>query len=222
MAELSGKSAKIRTTSILGTSSTDNAATISTGGGTGNSSIQIDATGRRHWDRASTAEPSLWLNSTLVPATAVSSINYVQGKFELNESRSSTGVYTIDCIFLTSSYLAGGKAWNADVTVGMYDTTTFSTTTGDASWRTFIPGLSEASATIERLFQSTAGSTENPLFYDRLNLQAPLVVELITNDANRFEGYGFIASNGVTAGVDTLTVESVDIQIDGPLYYSTT
>ena len=204
MAEITGKSAKIRYTSVTGTSSTDNAATITTGLGGAVSSVQINATGRRHWDRSSTAVPDLYLNSTLVPSTAIDKINPVQGIFHLNESRSSTGTYTIDCHFLTSSYLTGGQSWSADVEVDMLETTSMSTSTGDAQWRTFVPGLSQASVSIERLVST--GDT-GPVFYDRVNLENDLIVELITNAANRLEGFGYVESDGWNVGVDGLTVE---------------
>lgn len=219
MAELSGKTAKIRTTSILGTSSTDNAATITTGGGTGNSSIQITATGRRHWDRSATATPDLFLNTTLVPSTAIETINSVQGIFNLNNSRTSTGTYTIDCIFLTNTFLTGGQDWTVTVDNEMLETTAFSTTTGDAQWRTFITGLSEASVSISRLIST--GDT-GPLFIDRLTLENDLIVELIADNADRLEGYAWVASDGWEASVDGLTAESVDLQIDGELFYSST
>jgi hypothetical protein len=219
MGELSGKKAKIRTTSVLGTSSTDNAATISTGGGTGNSSIQITATGRRHWDRSATATPTLFLNTTLVPSTAIETINPVQGIINLNESRTATGTYTLDLIFLTTTYLTGGQDWTVTVDNDMLETTAFSTSTGDAKWRTFTPGLSEASASISRLLST--GDT-GPVFFDRLNLEAPLIVELVAENADRLEGYAFVASDGWEASVDGLTAESVDLQIDGQLYHSST
>lgn len=220
MAALSGKTAKIRTTSVLGTSATDNAATITTGAGTGNSSIQMDATGRRHWDRSATATPTLWLNSTLVGATEYT-VNPVQGIFALNNSRTATGTYTIDCIFLTNTYMAGGQSWELDWDTEMYDTTSFATaSTGVTQWRTFIPGLSGGSVTISKL--SSTGGTTGPLVYDHMNLQSDVIVELITDGANHYEAYGFYNSLGVTADIDALTVESIDITIDGDLYFSTT
>jgi hypothetical protein len=219
MAGLSGKTARIRYTSIVGTSSTDNAATITTGLGTAASSIQITATGRRHWDRSATAEPLLFLNSTLVPATAVDSINPVQGIFNLNESRTSTGTYTIDCHFLTTSYLTGGQSWTVDVSNDMLETTSFSTSATDPTWRTFLPGLSEASAGIDRL---TSSGTTGPVFFDRLNLEVPVIVELVNTAADRFEGYGYIDGDSFNTSLDSLTEESVSIKIDGPLYHSTT
>ncbi len=220
MGAIAGKGSKIRTTSVLGTSSTDNAATITTGLATADSSVQINATGRRHWDRSDTAAPTLWLNSTLVGSTEYT-VNPVQGIFELNNSRTSTGTYTIDCTFLTSSYLAGGQSWEVNFETSMYDTTSFSTTaTGAAQARTFIPGLTQGNVTIDRL--ASTGGTTGPIFYDRMNLQSDVVVELIAAGVSRYEAYGYVNSLNPSAGIDELTVESVDITLDGPLYYSTT
>lgn len=217
MSIATGRQAKIRTTSITGTSSTDNAATISTGLGSANSSVQINSTARRHWSRDSTAEPTLWLNSTLVPSTSYS-VNPVQGKFEFNESRTSTGTYTIDCHFLTSTYLARASQWDLSLDASMYETTSFSTTTGNIQSRTYAPGLLTGSATITK-FIST-GDT-GPLFYDRMSLEADYVLELVTDNFNKFEGYGYTAAQGITAGIDEVSVESIDFQFDGTIYYST-
>ncbi len=223
MAELSGKTAKIRFTSIVGTSSTDNLATRSTGVAIGLSHttvgfVQMDSTARRHWDRSSTATPILADAGTPV-AAALYTVNPVQGKFEWVTGDPPVGVYTIDCHFLTNTFLTGGQDWSVDVDVDMLETTSFSTSTGNTQWRTFREGLSEASASIERLMST--GDT-GPVFFDRLNLPSDLVIELVADDAVRFEGYARVASDGWNASIDELTVESVDLQIDGPLYFSTT
>ena len=223
MAELSGKTAKIRFTSIVGTSSTDNLATRSTGVAIGLSHttvgfVQMDSTARRHWDRSSTATPILADAGTPVAATLYT-VNPVQGKFEWVTGDPPVGVYTIDCHFLTNTFLTGGQEWTVDVDPDMLETTSFSTSTGNTQWRTFLPGLSEATASIERLVST--GDT-GPVFFDRLNLPSDLVIELVADDAVRFEGYARVASDGWNTSVDELTVESVDLQIDGPLYFSTT
>ncbi len=223
MAELSGKTAKIRFTSIVGTSSTDNLATRSTGVAIGLSHttvgfVQMDSTARRHWDRSSTATPILADAGTPVAATLYT-VNPVQGKFEWVTGDPPVGVYTIDCHFLTNTFLTGGQEWLVDVDTDMLETTSFSTSTGNTQWRTFREGLSEASASIERLMST--GDT-GPVFFDRLNLPSDLVIELVADDAVRFEGYARVSADGWNASVDELTVESVDLQIDGPLYFSTT
>ncbi len=223
MAELSGKTAKIRFTSIVGTSSTDNLATRSTGVAIGLSHttvgfVQMDSTARRHWDRSSTATPILADAGTPVAATLYT-VNPVQGKFEWVTGDPPVGVYTIDCHFLTNTFLTGGQEWSVDVDPDMLETTSFSTSTGNTQWRTFLPGLSEATASIERLVST--GDT-GPVFFDRLNLPSDLVIELVADDAVRFEGYARVSGDGWNADIEGLTVESVDLQIDGPLYFSTT
>lgn len=220
MAELSGKNAKIRFTSVLGTSSTDNAATRSTGPGAGSTGgfVQIDATGRRHWDRSDTAIPILAdagvpVNSTLY------NVNYVQGKFEWSTGDPPVGTYTIDCHFLTNTFLTGGQDWTVTSDNDMLETTSFSTSTQDAQWQTFVPGLSEASVSITRLLST--GDT-GPVFFDRLILSTGVIIELIADDAVRLEGYAHVTADGWEASVDGLTAESVDLQIDGRLYHSST
>lgn len=215
---VSGKQAKIRYTANVGTSSTDNAATITTGAGTGNSSIQINSTARRIWDRSSTAIPELYLNSTLVPSTAIDRINYVQGIFELNESRTSTGTYTIDCHFLTASYLTGARSWNMDVNVDMLDNTTLSTSTADVQWRTYQAGLSDATMNFERLIST--GDT-GPVIYDRIVLESDIVFQVITNDWRSYEGYAYIDGDSINTDPASLTVESFSARVDGQLEYST-
>ena len=223
MAELSGKTAKIRFTSILGTSSTDNSATRSTGVAAGLSHttkgfVQMDSTARRHWDRSSTAAPIL-ADAGVPVSAALYTVNPVQGKFEWVTGDPPAGAYTIDCHFLTNSFLTGGQEWSVDVNVDMLETTSFSTSTGNTQWRTFTPGLSDAEASIGRLIST--GDT-GPVFFDRLNLPSDLIVELVTDNADRFEGYARVASDGWNANIEELTVESVDLQIDGPLYFSST
>ena len=224
MAEISGKNAKIRFTSIVGTSSTDNAATRSTGVAIGLSHttkgfVQIDSTARRHWDRSSTATPILADGGTPVGSSEYT-VNPVQGKFEWRTGDPPVATYTIDCHFLTNTFLTGGQSWSVDANTDMLETTSFSTSTGNTQWRTFREGLSDASASIERLYST--GNSTGALFFDRLNLPSDLVIELVTDNADRFEGYAHVSADGWNASVDELIVESVDLQIDGPLYFSTT
>lgn len=221
MAALSGRSAKIRFTSVTGTNSTNNAATRSTGVGGDVGYVQINATARQHWDRDSTSFAlyrQIGATSTSLVSTTEYTINYVQGKFEARTGDLSTGTYTIDAPFLTNTYLTGGQSWTADVDNEMLETTSFATSTGTTQWRTFIPGLSGASVSIERL--NSTGDT-GPVFYDRLNLKNDLIVELVTEDFDRFEGYGWVESGGWQTSIDGLTAEAVDITIDGRLYYTT-
>lgn len=215
MAEITGKSAKIKYTAVTGTASTGNAATRSTGAGSETGYVQIDAVARRHWDRATT--PTLYLNSTVVPSSNYD-VNYVQGKFQWRTGDPSTGTYTIDTTWLAASYLTGGRSWSLDVNVDMHDVTTFSTSTADVTWRTFVPGLSDATMSISRLVST--GDT-GPVFYDRLNLPGDVIVEAVTNDLRRLEAFGFVDGDSWEIDPESLTAESVSIQLDGEVYYST-
>ena len=177
----------------------------------------MDSTALRHWDDSTTA-PLLFESAVLVDSSEYT-VNYVQGKFEWTDGDPGVGTYTIDAVTLPTSYLTGGQSWTVDADVDMLETTSFSTTAVDPQWRTFIPGLSNASVGIDRLIST---GTTGPVFFDRLNLEAKMVVELVFTGADRLEGYGYIDADSVSASVDGLTDESVGLTIDGPLYRSTT
>lgn len=219
---VTGGQAKIRVSSLTGTSSTNNAATRSTGAGAAGGYVQVDSTAKRHLDRNSTGH-ALYLtalgSTNLVSSTAYS-INYVQGKFEWPAGTDpATGVYTADVVAHTNTYLARGRSWQANFDVSMYDVTSFATSaTGVVLQRSFAPGLTEGTVSITKFISS--GDT-GPLFFDRLNLEADYIIELITDGTNRFEGYGLTSVDNIDVGVDQVTVESVEFMLDGPLYWST-
>jgi predicted secreted protein len=217
MAEVSGKSSKVRYTSVVGTSSTDNASTRSTGAGTNTGYVQINDTGKRHFDiTASSTAFKVWRGASQQSATLYD-INYVRGIFNWRSGDPSTGTYTIDAVTHTASYLAGGKSWSVDAEVDMLDVTTFSTSTANTQWRRFLPGLSQASASLGRLVSTATG----PVFWDRLNLESAFIVELVTDNDNKYEGYAYVSADSYAAPVDDNLTEDVELQITGPLYYST-
>lgn len=217
MAAIQGGQAKIRFTSVLGTSSTDNAATRSTGAGSETGYVQIDSTARRHWDRSATAEPILADGGVPVSSTNYT-VNPVQGKFQWVTGDPPVGTYTIDCHFLTNTYLTGGQSWGVSFDTSMYDTTSFATSTGTVLVRTFQSGLTEGTVTIDHLIST--GDT-GPVFYDRMNLENDLIIELKVNDTSAYEAYGYVNQITPAAGIDQVTAEGVQITLDGPLYYST-
>jgi predicted secreted protein len=218
MASLSGKTAKIRITSIGGASSTDNAATRSTGVGTGTGYVQINSAALRRWDNTvSSTGFKVWRGSSQQSASLYE-INYVQGKFQWLSGDPTTGTYTIDAITLTNSYMAGGRGWEVNVEVDELDVTTFSTSTADKQWRDFIAGLSGWEGTIDRLHPS--GAT-GPVFYDHINLESPLVAEFILTGTQRFEGYCRVEADNYGSPIDQVITEGVTLRGDGPLYFST-
>lgn len=216
MAEISGKRAKVRYTATAISSATGLAATRSTGAGTETGYVQVNSTSQRHWTRASATGFTLLLNGTAVAATNYD-LNTVQGKFQWRTGDPVVGTYTANVRYHTASYLTGGREWNLTVNSDMLDTTTFSTSTGNVQWRTFIAGLSDWSADIERLHST--GDT-GPVFFDRLNLPSDVIVELVMENFDRFEGWGRIESDGFEAPIDDLVAESVTIMGDGELYKS--
>ncbi len=220
MATLSGKAARIRYTSATATSSTDNACTRSTGSP---GYVQIDSTARRHWNRNNSTAFKLYVEaagSTSLVGSTLYDVNYVWGRFDWRSGNPSTGTYTADVEYLTVSYLTRGQAWTLESEVQMHEVSSFSATAVDTQWRTFRPGLSMAEVTLDRL--NTTGTT-GPLFFDRLNTEQDVLVELWWDSASKskFEGFARISGDGRVSNVAELASEGVTLQIDDTLYYST-
>lgn len=205
---LGGRQAALKITASSPTATTNEAATRSTGV-TGTGYVQINSTTKRHWDP--TAVHTLWLNSTLVSSTNYN-INYIQGKFEWRTGDPPTGTYTIDANYLAVSSVAGGREWTANVEVDLFDTTEF----GSSGWKQFQPNLVGATAQIQKFWTDAA-------FYDRINLQTRFVAELIINSVTgeKYEGFAFLSGDQINTPVDGLVSETVDLNIDGQLYYTT-
>ena len=178
-----------------------------------------DAT-MRHWTRAT--EPTVFVLTTAHTDFAV---NYVQGKVTFGTALTTAegDAVTVDARFVTASYLPITRSWSMDVSVGMLDTTTFSTTTGAVQWRTFTDGLSGATVELGRI--NEGGSTAVPAFFDRLNTNQDLIVELIHQPAGTtftLEAYARVSGDGFAAPIDALVEETASLTIDGPLYFATT
>lgn len=214
MAAVSGKVARLRVTAAAATSSTNNAATLSTNGLT----LTIDSTARRHWNRASSTHVVVF-EGAVNRTTDIASINYVQGKVTFDTAHSTASAWTIDMEYLTSSYVGQGRSWSADIETDILDQTSFSTTTSDVQWRTVKPGLSGASVSIDRFWASSTG----PAFFDRLAAGQDTVVELWRDQASRrkLEGFAYVAGDGFEVPIEDSAAETVELRIDGQLYTST-
>lgn len=201
---LAGRNANIYITALTATSSTDNAATLAADG----LSVQIDSTARRHWEPDST--PSLFLNSTAVSSTAYT-VNYVQGKFEFSSTQ-STGTYTIDAAYLTASQVGSAREWQLNVEADMFEVSTF----GSSGWKQFQPNLNGSNVTLSKYFTDST-------FLDHMLVDGKFVVELYPNLAagDRYEGFARVVSDQPGASVDNIVGESVNLTIDGQLYYTT-
>lgn len=215
MAAISGKAARIKHTAATATSSTNNAATLSTDGVT----LQIDSTALRHWDKYNSTALRVFDTSTEISSSDFD-VNWVQGKVTFDSARSTGNSYTIDCETFTSSFLVGGRSWTVDASVNDLETTTFSTDATDAKWRSFIGGLSDATVSVSQLYPS--GDT-GPLWFDRINADQRVLVQLWTDHgaSNRYEGWGVITRDGISNDLDGLVEQSVDVRLDGQLYFTT-
>ena len=219
MAAFAGKTAKIKTTAAAATTSAGEAMT-SLSPTTDRFLFRITDKSKRHWTRA--LDPSVFVLTT---AHTDFAINYVQGKVTFGTALTTTesdGV-TVDARHVTASYLPVTRSWTLSASVDMLDTTTLSTTTDPTVWRTFTEGLAGASVDLGRIVN--ADSTATPLFFDHLNTDQDLIVELIAQPAGttfKWEAYARVEGDGYTSAVDALLEESATLMIDGPLYFATT
>ena len=214
MATVTGKVARLRVTAAAATSSTDNAATLSTSGLV----LSIDSTAKRHWNRATSTHVVVFEGVTN-RTTDIASINYVQGEVTLDTAGTTSNTWTVDVEHLTSSYLGEGRSWQATVNTDLVDQTAFSTTTGDVQWRTMKPGLSGGSVSIERFWATSTGAA----FFDRLASEQDTVIELWRDHAtrNKLEGFAHVSGDEFEVPIDESAAESVSLTIDGQLYHST-
>jgi len=219
VAALTGKAAKVKYTAASYSTATGEAFT-SLSPTTDKTEFRITDAAKRHWTRD--LPPVVYVNST---AHTDFEYNPVQGKLTFGnpltvaESAQVTG----DVYWVTATYLPWTREWSADVSVDMLDVTSFSTTAADVQWRTFTDGLSNASVDLGRIVDTP--TTQTPMWFDRLNADQDVIVELLVNSAGstyKWEAYGRIESDGYTAGIDAIMDESVMIQVDGPFYYGTT
>lgn len=223
MAAAHGKSAKVKVTSAAATTSTGEAMT-SLSPTTDRFEFRITDGTMRHWDRDQTL--AVYVNTTLHTDYVA---NPVQGKVTFTAAALTTAegdAVTADVRYHTATYLPITRSWTLDVAADFHDVTAFSTTTGDAKWRVFTDGLFGATVDLGRFGEGPPATTGyQPEFFDRLNTDVDLIVELqIEPDGTtyKWEGYARISGDSWTTPIDALMDEAVTLQIDGPLYYATT
>jgi len=216
MAARTGKVARVAVTAATPTSSTDNAATLSTDGVT----LLIDSTARRHWDRTLSTGLRVWDTTTEI-STGDYEPNWVTGQVVFDSARSTSNSYTIDVDYLTASFLGRSRGWSAQIGTDMQDVTAFSTlSTADSQWREVVPGLSAGSVTLNRF---AIGDSTGAAFFDRLAAGQETIVELWgdSTDQMKLEGYAYVGGDGWTLPIDGLADEVVTLAISSGLYYST-
>ena len=220
MAVLTGKSAKVKFTAVTPTTAAGEAFT-SLSATTDRTEFRITDGDKRHWTRSQ--NPIVLVNST---AHTDFAFNPVQGKLSFTGTPLTTAEsaqVTATVYWLTASFLPWTREWALDTETDMLETTTFSTSTGDVQWRTFTEGLQEGIIDLGRLVPSTGAA--DPTFFDRLNTNQDVIIELTLNasgSTHRFEAYARVADDGYDVPRDGLQAESVTLQIDGQLYLATT
>lgn len=218
MATLSGKVARVKYTSSVATSSTGEAATRSTGT-TGNGYVSINSTAKRHLNRNNSTAFKLY-KDTVLQGSSLYDWNWVLGRAEYRSGDPAAGTWTMDVEYHTASYLAGAQSWTADINVDTLDVTSFSTSATDVQWRSYKPGLSQATVSLERVVST--GSTA-PAFFDRLAAQTDVIVEcwFDSNTKSKLEGWAIVDGDSYQSAVDGLGTESISLRIDDQLYFST-
>jgi hypothetical protein len=221
MAAISGKLARIRYTAAVATSSTNQACTLSSAD---DITLTINATGRRRWDPTSTHVHVYGGGSS---STAISSTDYVVDhalgriRFTTAHTTAPTKAYTMDIPWLATSYLADAKAWSLEVRTDMLEVTSFATqSTGTALFRSYVPGVADATISISKWFNS---SSTGPVFIDRAILGLPFYLELIVNstDQGGYVCYGNVQTDGMTVDVGGAVAEEVTFKPTGAVYWTT-
>ncbi len=221
MAAAAGKTAKLKFTAAAATTSTGEAMT-SLSVTTDRFLFRITDKTKRHWTRDTTLVPTVYVLTTAHTDFAT---NFVQGKVTFGTALTTAegDAVTVDARFLTASYLPMTRTWDLTVSNDMLDNTAFSTTTGAVQWRTFTPGLGGGTVDLGRIVNG--GTTAVPTFFDRLNTDTDLIVELISQPGGttfKWEGYVTVAGDDFGVTIDALVEESVSLALDGPLYFAST
>lgn len=205
---LAGRNADVKVTALTPTSSTDEAATIA-----GDAlSVQIDNTTRRHWDPAGVV--TVFANDSTVGVDPYV-VNNVQGKVDFATTQNSSATWTVDVEYLTVTSVAGGREWGLTVEADMFEVSTF----GSSGWKQFQPNLNGAAVSIGRYWT-------DEVFFDYMVVDALFLVELIPDIVDgstsaRYEGFARVGSDQHTAAVDAIVGESINLVVDGQLYYTT-
>ncbi len=214
MGAIAGNLARIKYTSAAATSSTDNAATLAGDG----LSCTVDSTSLRHWNRNNSTAVHVFLGAVEVSSTKYS-VQWPLGKVVFSAAQ-TPGTYTIDMETHSATALGLAQSWTANLNTELLDITSFSTGAGTVtSWRSYVPGVNSATATIGKLMST---GTTGPLFIDRQAVQTDLIIDLITasSGVDKLTGWCRVETDAHETTVDALARENVTLRIDGPLYWS--
>jgi hypothetical protein len=216
MGSISGKLARVRYTAATPTSSTNQAATLAAGG----INLTINATGRRRWDPESTLLRVYGASTSAAYDSTSYVVDYPIGRVRFSTAHSTSVTYTVDVPWLATSYLGQTRSWTMETRVDMLDCTAFSTGSSGRQFRSYVPGLSDVSVTLGRLFNSSA---TGPVMVDRALLDSPFYLELVLNSTDQagFVCYGRVQTDAFAEDAADLAKETVTFKPTGQVYYTT-
>ncbi len=216
MAALTGRSAKLKVTAAAySTAAAEGFSSLSAT--TDRTEFRITDKSKRHWSRD--LKPVILVNST---AHTDFSVNYVQGKITFGTalSTANSALVTGTVYWHTASFLPWTRSWTIDVQTDMLDVTTLSTSTSNLEWREYAAGLSGATIDLGRIVGTPTSDT--PTWFDHLNTDTDVIVELHAASTYKFEAYATVETNGYQTTVDALQEENVTLRVDGEMFYATT
>jgi hypothetical protein len=214
MAALTGKSARIKITSQTATTDATESTTL-VGGTT--SQYQIDDVTKRYIDERVTP---VIKDGVGVVSSSKYSLDYLKGIVAMSTS-ATAGITVTDFSYLTSSYIANGKDWSANVSFDVADVTTFSTTATDPTWKSKVAQLGEATVSMNRI--STPMSTADPQFFDLPNIGGRFVLEMLPDNSagDKYEAFAFVSQDTIDASVEDIQTEGVTFMVDGTFAWTT-
>ena len=217
MGAITGKQAKIKVTAATATTAAAEAF-VSVSPTTDYFEYRIVNAAKRHWDKD--VVPQVYVGGSTV---ALPAVNYVQGKVTFSAAQTTSAVITADLSYVTASYLPWTRSFTLDIDNDVYDVTAFSTSSADVQWRSYVGGLSDWTADLGSIVPSGPATTGyTPLWFDHLNTDTDLIVELHVASTYKWEGYATIEGNSYTAQIDALQEETVTLKSASALYYATT
>jgi hypothetical protein len=203
---LAGRLANVKITSQVATTSTDLAATRSTGLPTGY--VQIDNVALRHFDPEGTVE--VYKDGVLVGSTLYS-VNPITGKFTWVTGNPDAGTYTVDVDVLTASDVTQARSWTLEVNQELFDISHF----GSGGWRKFMADMAGARIGIGKYFVTAD-------FIDFITDGSRFIIEMhVDGSGNRFECFARPAQDTVNVAVGSITTETLSLVSDGIIHYST-
>ena len=207
---LSGRLANVKITSTANVDSTAEAATVEAGGLT----LRLDDNTKRHWDRITSTRPIAYQNSTIIPSSMYA-VNTVQGVLTMTTPHTTGDTYLVDVLYKTASAVGGGREWALDIQSDLLEVSEFQS----SGWKQYIKMMTGATVTINSYWED---GTISDLMELSDNI-GDIVVELIpgSTGTSRYEGWAQISSDSINTPTDGVVGESVELTIDGPLYWTT-